>query len=95
MREWYRLLASNCVPKVEHWLGYAFPKPLLTTYEALIALGTREGWDTANQGLYLMGLGGLLQPMFRGLRMLKKSARLGNNIFGPMRNIYQAKVLGS
>lgn len=51
-------------------LGYAFLKPLLKTYEALIALGTREGWDTANQGVYSIGLGGLLQPMFLGLRLL-------------------------
>lgn len=47
---------------------------------------------TANQGVYSIGLGGLLQPMFLGLRLLKNSARLGNNIFEPMRNIYQPKV---
>lgn len=41
-------------PRLSIDWGYAFPKPLLTPYEALIALGTREGWDTANQGVYPM-----------------------------------------
>lgn len=41
-------------PRLSIDWGYAFPKPLLTPYEALIALGNREGWDTANQGVYPM-----------------------------------------
>lgn len=41
-----------------------------------------------------MGVGGLLQLMFLGLRLLKESAGLENNIFGPMRNIYQYNVFG-
>lgn len=32
-------------PRLSIDWGYAFLKPLLKTYEALIALGTREGWD--------------------------------------------------
>lgn len=38
--------------------------------------------------------GALLQPMFLGLRLLKNLAKLGNNIFEPMRNIYQPNVFG-
>lgn len=85
---------QSAYPRLSIDWGYAFLKPLLKTYEALIALVTREGCDTANQGLYSIGLGGLLQPMSLGLRLLKNSARLGNNIFEPMRNIYQPKVFG-
>lgn len=44
------------MPEVETWVqvacprlsidwGYAFPKPLLTPYEALVVLGKREGWE--------------------------------------------------
>lgn len=35
-------------PRLSIYWGYTFLKPLLKTYEALIALGTGEGWDTAN-----------------------------------------------
>lgn len=53
------------MPDVECWVqiacprlsidwGYAFPRPLLTPYEALIALGVRESWETANNGIYPM-----------------------------------------
>jgi 2-(3-amino-3-carboxypropyl)histidine synthase len=53
------------MPDVECWVqiacprlsidwGYAFPRPLLTPYEALVALGVREGWDKANNGVYPM-----------------------------------------
>ncbi|EEP81546.1 diphthamide biosynthesis protein 1 [Uncinocarpus reesii 1704] len=53
------------MPDVECWVqiacprlsidwGYAFPRPLLTPYEALVALGVRESWDTANNGIYPM-----------------------------------------
>ena len=41
-------------PRLSIDWGYAFPKPLLTPYEALIALGTREEWKTANGGVYPM-----------------------------------------
>ncbi|KAH8705675.1 putative diphthamide synthesis protein-domain-containing protein [Talaromyces proteolyticus] len=50
------------MPDVECWVqvacprlsidwGYAFPRPLLTPYEALVALGGREGWE---DGVYPM-----------------------------------------
>lgn len=53
------------MPDVECWVqiacprlsidwGYAFPRPLLTPYEALVALGVRESWDRANNGVYPM-----------------------------------------
>ncbi|KAK5112111.1 Diphthamide biosynthesis protein 1 [Meristemomyces frigidus] len=32
-------------PRLSIDWGYAFPKPLLTPYEALVALGGRQGWD--------------------------------------------------
>ncbi|KAL9126708.1 MAG: hypothetical protein Q9217_004288 [Psora testacea] len=41
-------------PRLSIDWGYAFPKPLLTPYEALVALGVREGWDRDNQGVYPM-----------------------------------------
>ncbi|GAB1204900.1 Diphthamide biosynthesis protein 1 [Aspergillus pseudonomiae] len=41
-------------PRLSIDWGYAFPRPLLTPYEALIALGVRESWDTANKGVYPM-----------------------------------------
>lgn len=41
-------------PRLSIDWGYAFPRPLLTPYEALIALDVREGWDTANGGVYPM-----------------------------------------
>ncbi|KAI1948498.1 Diphthamide biosynthesis protein 1 [Ophidiomyces ophidiicola] len=53
------------MPDIECWVqiacprlsidwGYAFPRPLLTPYEALITLGVREDWTTANDGIYPM-----------------------------------------
>ncbi|CRG88934.1 Diphthamide biosynthesis protein 1 [Talaromyces islandicus] len=41
-------------PRLSIDWGYAFPRPLLTPYEALVALGGREGWDQANNGVYPM-----------------------------------------
>ena len=41
-------------PRLSIDWGYAFPKPLLTPYEALIALGTREEWQKGNGGVYPM-----------------------------------------
>ena len=41
-------------PRLSIDWGYAFPKPLLTPYEALIALGVREEWKTGNGGIYPM-----------------------------------------
>lgn len=41
-------------PRLSIDWGYAFPRPLLTPYEALIALDVREGWDKANGGVYPM-----------------------------------------
>ncbi|KAG7008134.1 2-(3-amino-3-carboxypropyl)histidine synthase subunit 1 [Physcia stellaris] len=53
------------MPDVECWVqiacprlsidwGYAFPRPLLTPYEALIALGAREEWGNSKQAVYPM-----------------------------------------
>ncbi|KAL1992789.1 hypothetical protein VTN49DRAFT_3545 [Thermomyces lanuginosus] len=57
------------MPDVECWVqiacprlsidwGYAFPRPLLTPYEALVALGVRKAWydveDGQGQGVYPM-----------------------------------------
>lgn len=41
-------------PRLSIDWGYAFPKPLLTPYEALIALGVQEDWKSSNQGVYPM-----------------------------------------
>ncbi|KAL4879177.1 putative diphthamide biosynthesis protein [Aspergillus karnatakaensis] len=41
-------------PRLSIDWGYAFPRPLLTPYEALIALGEREGWESGNGGVYPM-----------------------------------------
>ena len=41
-------------PRLSIDWGYAFPKPLLTPYEALVALETREEWGQGNQGVYPM-----------------------------------------
>ena len=41
-------------PRLSIDWGYAFPRPLLTPYEALVALGNTEGWDTGNGGVYPM-----------------------------------------
>ncbi|RCI16603.1 hypothetical protein L249_2237 [Ophiocordyceps polyrhachis-furcata BCC 54312] len=40
-------------PRLSIDWGYAFPRPLLTPYEALVALGLREGWDV-DGGVYPM-----------------------------------------
>ena len=40
-------------PRLSIDWGYAFPRPLLTPYEALIALGVMKGWEKAD-GTYLM-----------------------------------------
>ena len=41
-------------PRLSIDWGYAFPKPLLTPYEALIALRDKEGWEIANENVYPM-----------------------------------------
>ena len=41
-------------PRLSIDWGYAFPKPLLTPYEALIALESRDEWTTGNGGVYPM-----------------------------------------
>lgn len=41
-------------PRLSIDWGYAFPRPLLTPYEALVALGGREGWEKGNNGVYPM-----------------------------------------
>ena len=41
-------------PRLSIDWGYAFPRPLLTPYEALVALGVRESWTDANDGVYPM-----------------------------------------
>lgn len=41
-------------PRLSIDWGYAFPRPLLTPYEALIALGQRQEWGEGNQGVYPM-----------------------------------------
>ena len=41
-------------PRLSIDWGYAFPRPLLTPYEALIVLGQKQDWETANGGVYPM-----------------------------------------
>ncbi|KAI9888532.1 MAG: Diphthamide biosynthesis protein 1 [Vezdaea aestivalis] len=41
-------------PRLSIDWGYAFPRPLLTPYEALIALGVKEEWGVANGDVYPM-----------------------------------------
>ena len=41
-------------PRLSIDWGYAFPKPLLTPYEALVALGTRKEWGQGDQSAYPM-----------------------------------------
>lgn len=41
-------------PRLSIDWGYAFPRPLLTPYEALVALGGREHWDSTEKGVYPM-----------------------------------------
>ncbi|OJJ47139.1 hypothetical protein ASPZODRAFT_65726 [Penicilliopsis zonata CBS 506.65] len=41
-------------PRLSIDWGYAFPRPLLTPYEALVALDVRKGWEEENDGVYPM-----------------------------------------
>lgn len=41
-------------PRLSIDWGYAFPRPLLTPYEALVTLGARQDWATGNDGIYPM-----------------------------------------
>ncbi|KAL3489853.1 putative diphthamide synthesis protein-domain-containing protein [Aspergillus germanicus] len=41
-------------PRLSIDWGYAFPRPLLTPYEALIALGVKEDWNKTHDGIYPM-----------------------------------------
>ncbi len=41
-------------PRLSIDWGYAFPRPLLSPYEALVALGVREDWETESEGVYPM-----------------------------------------
>ncbi|PYH90773.1 diphthamide biosynthesis protein [Aspergillus ellipticus CBS 707.79] len=41
-------------PRLSIDWGYAFSRPLLTPYEALIALGVKDGWETTHDGVYPM-----------------------------------------
>ncbi|KAE9375910.1 hypothetical protein N431DRAFT_333137 [Stipitochalara longipes BDJ] len=41
-------------PRLSIDWGYAFPRPLLTPYEALIVLGAKEDWAKANDDVYPM-----------------------------------------
>ena len=41
-------------PRLSIDWGYAFERPLLTPYEALVALGIREDWRKGNDGVYPM-----------------------------------------
>ena len=41
-------------PRLSIDWGYAFPRPLLTPYEALVALNAKEDWKTGNDGVYPM-----------------------------------------
>ncbi|KAI9737284.1 MAG: Diphthamide biosynthesis protein 1 [Claussenomyces sp. TS43310] len=41
-------------PRLSIDWGYAFPRPLLTPYEALIALGVNEDWSKNNEDVYPM-----------------------------------------
>jgi 2-(3-amino-3-carboxypropyl)histidine synthase len=41
-------------PRLSIDWGYAFSRPLLTPYEALLALSGREDWDSGNSGVYPM-----------------------------------------
>ncbi len=41
-------------PRLSIDWGYAFERPLLTPYEALVALGGRKGWEEGNGGVYPM-----------------------------------------
>ncbi|ATZ49286.1 hypothetical protein BCIN_04g04550 [Botrytis cinerea B05.10] len=41
-------------PRLSIDWGYAFPRPLLTPYEALIVLGQKEDWAKSNNNIYPM-----------------------------------------
>ena len=41
-------------PRLSIDWGYAFPRPLLTPYEALVTLGARQSWEKGNDGVYPM-----------------------------------------
>ena len=41
-------------PRLSIDWGYAFPKPLLTPYEALVVLGGREDWNRVGESVYPM-----------------------------------------
>lgn len=41
-------------PRLSIDWGYAFPRPLLTPYEALIVLGQKKDWELGNGGVYPM-----------------------------------------
>ena len=41
-------------PRLSIDWGYAFPRPLLTPYEALVTLGERQGWRDGTDGVYPM-----------------------------------------
>ena len=41
-------------PRLSIDWGYAFPRPLLTPYEALVVLNAKEDWKTSNDGVYPM-----------------------------------------
>jgi 2-(3-amino-3-carboxypropyl)histidine synthase len=41
-------------PRLSIDWGYAFPRPLLTPYEALVVLGVKEDWEKGNGGVYPM-----------------------------------------
>jgi 2-(3-amino-3-carboxypropyl)histidine synthase len=41
-------------PRLSIDWGYAFPRPLLTPYEALVVLGAKEDWSTGNGDVYPM-----------------------------------------
>ncbi|KAI9804643.1 MAG: Diphthamide biosynthesis protein 1 [Piccolia ochrophora] len=77
------------MPDVECWVqiacprlsidwGYAFPRPLLTPYESLVALGVKEEWGVGNGGVYPMdfyakeGLGRTTEGMV-GIRSEEKA----------------------
>ena len=60
-------------PRLSIDWGYAFARPLLTPYEALVALGVRVNWDTANEGVYPMdckGRSGTYRSLSRRFRRL-------------------------
>jgi 2-(3-amino-3-carboxypropyl)histidine synthase len=59
-------------PRLSIDWGYAFPRPLLTPYEALIVLGQKEDWALANGGVYPMDYYGK-----EGLGRTKDSRLLG------------------